>query len=116
MNVKISFILIILVSITLTAAVNISNLLTNRRFVEKQIDCILNRGHCDSIGKTIKGLLPEALNNNCRRCTPEQTEQARTMIEFMKRNYPNEWHSIVRHYGRMQKLYLKNTRDNGRTQ
>lgn len=53
-------------------------------------------------------MLPEALNNHCRRCTPRQMTHARTLIAFMKENYPNEWHIIVQRYAAM--WYYKNYR------
>ncbi|XP_076178446.1 allergen Tha p 1 [Ptiloglossa arizonensis] len=109
MKVPIILILSILVLANFVKAQDISNLLRDKRFVEKQIACILNRGRCDFIGKKIKGLLPEALHNNCRGCTFREREHARTLIEFMKRNYPREWHSIVRQYEKMYALQLKST-------
>ncbi|XP_054005837.1 ejaculatory bulb-specific protein 3-like [Hylaeus anthracinus] len=102
MRVLIVFVLTVFVFVASVDAQDISNLLMDRNYVQKQINCILNRGHCDLIGRKIKGLLPEALNNNCRRCTYRQMEHARTLIGFMKRNYPREWHSIVGSYGAMQ--------------
>lgn len=36
-------------------AQDISNLLSDRRYVQKQINCILDQGHCDVVGKKIKG-------------------------------------------------------------
>ncbi|XP_029038127.1 ejaculatory bulb-specific protein 3-like isoform X1 [Osmia bicornis bicornis] len=89
-------------------AQDISNLLNDRRYVQKQINCILGQGHCDVVGRKIKEILPEALNNHCRRCTPRQMAHARTLIAFMKENYPNEWHIIVQRYTAMP--YYKNYR------
>ncbi|XP_076298055.1 uncharacterized protein LOC143217552 [Lasioglossum baleicum] len=47
-------------------------------------------------------LLPEALNNNCRRCTPQQMEYAETLMAFMQQNHPNELRSIIQYYTPMK--------------
>ncbi|XP_017795804.1 PREDICTED: ejaculatory bulb-specific protein 3-like [Habropoda laboriosa] len=83
----------------------IPNLLMNKQYVEKQIDCILDRGHCDAIGRKIKELLPEAINNYCRRCTSREVAQARTLITFMQQNYPQAWNLILRRYAAMQRYF-----------
>ncbi|KZC04255.1 PREDICTED: ejaculatory bulb-specific protein 3-like [Dufourea novaeangliae] len=101
MKLLIVFGVTILVLTTFVEAKEISQLLQDRRYVERQIRCILNEGHCDIIGKTVKELLPEALNDNCRHCTSRQREHAQTLMAFTQRNYPNEWLAIVQQYGRM---------------
>ncbi|KAG7203189.1 hypothetical protein KM043_010296 [Ampulex compressa] len=98
MKIQAVIILTIVVITGLCQGQDISGLLADRRYVEKQINCILERGHCDVIGRQIKGLLPEVLNNNCRRCTPHQVRTAHRLISFMRQSYPNEWSHIVRSY------------------
>lgn len=127
MDLRILFLLTIVALSTFSNAQEILNLLRDERFVEKQINCVLNRGHCDIIGRKIKskvwdirwnklislfiflklqwsffaGLLPEALNNNCRGCTSRDITHARILMDFMQRNYPNEWYLIRQHYAVM---------------
>ncbi|XP_031842041.1 putative odorant-binding protein A10 [Nomia melanderi] len=98
MKLQIGFLVTLLVLASFIQAQNILHLLSDRRYVERQISCILNRAPCDVVGKTVKGLLPEALNNDCRRCTPRQMEHAQILMGFMRQNYPNEWYSIVQYY------------------
>ncbi|XP_003705057.1 allergen Tha p 1 [Megachile rotundata] len=102
MKIQIFLLLVVVAVATFVEAQDISNLLNDRRYVQKQISCILDQGHCDAIGRKIKGLLPEALNNQCRRCTPKQAGHARTLIAFMQQNYPYEWRAIVQRYAAMQ--------------
>ncbi|XP_071861223.1 uncharacterized protein [Bombus fervidus] len=75
-----------------------STFLMDRLYIEKQINCILSLRQCDSTGKRIIALLPEALNNHCERCTPQQAALAHKLTVFMQQNYPNVWESIIRHY------------------
>ncbi|XP_017765414.1 PREDICTED: ejaculatory bulb-specific protein 3-like [Eufriesea mexicana] len=102
MKVQIFFLFTIVIFTSYIKAQNISNLVKDRQYVQKQINCILNLGHCDSIGRKIKELLPEAVNNRCQRCTPRQATHARTLIAFMQQNYPYEWHLILQHYAAIQ--------------
>ncbi|XP_033340089.1 allergen Tha p 1 [Megalopta genalis] len=92
------FVTLLVLSSFAEAQKSVSQLLTDRRYVTQQISCILDQAPCDVIGKRIKSLLPEALNNNCRRCTPRQREHARTLMTLMQQNYPKEWQMIVRYY------------------
>ncbi|XP_076302656.1 allergen Tha p 1-like [Lasioglossum baleicum] len=102
MKVQIFILFTILILTNYIKAQDISNLLKDRQYVQKQINCILNRGHCDSIGRKIKELLPEAVNNRCQRCTPRQAAHAHTLIAFMQQNYPYEWRLILQHYAAMR--------------
>ncbi|CAK9806585.1 Allergen Tha p 1 [Anthophora quadrimaculata] len=77
---------------------HISNLLRDKRYIERQIDCILDRGYCDIMGRKFKEWLPEAVNNHCRRCTPWQAAQTQTLITFMQQNYSHMWNLIVQRY------------------
>ncbi|XP_060822285.1 ejaculatory bulb-specific protein 3-like [Bombus pascuorum] len=70
----------------------------DKLYVQKQINCVLSLRQCDSIGRKIIALLPEALNNHCERCTPQQAALARKLTVFMQQNYPNEWKLIIRRY------------------
>ncbi|XP_012271970.1 ejaculatory bulb-specific protein 3-like [Orussus abietinus] len=99
MKIQLVVALVVVGVFALAQAQDISGLLMDRNYVRRQIDCILERGRCDVIGRRIKTLLPDALNNGCRRCTPSEARIARRLMEFMQTNYPNEWRAIVQRYG-----------------
>lgn len=93
------FLFLLLIAGSVCRAQDIDGLLSDRGYVQKQINCILDRGHCDLIGKHIKGLLPEFLRNHCGRCTPTQQAQGRRLAGFMQTYYPKEWALIKKRYG-----------------
>nr|QJT73563.1 chemosensory protein 4 [Encarsia formosa] len=98
-----AIVLIMVVMITKTESQNVQMLLQNRQLVEREISCVLNRGPCDIIGNVIKSTLPEALNNNCRNCTPQQAQASQQIIAFMRAYYPRESQEILQLYGRRGK-------------
>uniref|UniRef100_A0A1S5VFJ0 Chemosensory protein n=2 Tax=Meteorus pulchricornis TaxID=51522 RepID=A0A1S5VFJ0_9HYME len=62
------------------------------------IDCVLGTAACDEYGEKVKALIPEALNNNCKRCNPEQKRKFKLMSAFMKMAYPDQWQQIQEKY------------------
>ncbi|THK33019.1 ejaculatory bulb-specific protein 3 [Diachasma alloeum] len=79
-------------------AQDVEALLKNPEFVNFEINCMLDEGPCDLIGNSIKNVLPEALNNNCRRCTRSQARIIRRLIDFMETAYPEQNQRIRNRY------------------
>ncbi|XP_076652582.1 ejaculatory bulb-specific protein 3 [Halictus rubicundus] len=103
MKLQLCFLVTLLVFASFVQAQDsISHLMMDKRYLQRQIGCVLDQAPCDVIGRVIKRLLPEALNNNCGRCTPRQMEHAETLMAFMQQNYPNEWQSIMQYYSTMK--------------
>ncbi|CAD1468150.1 unnamed protein product [Heterotrigona itama] len=92
------FTIFILTSFTEAHRDTTSNFLMDRSYVLKQIDCVLKIKECDAIGKKIIALLPEAVNNHCRKCTSRQAALANKLMIFMEQNYPNQWRLILQYY------------------
>nr|QGW50254.1 chemosensory protein 7 [Chouioia cunea] len=97
--------MLLLLLAIVASAQDVNILLQNKNLVSREIGCVLQRNPCDVIGKQIRGLLPEALNNGCGRCTPQQATNAKKLIAYMKKNYPNEWVMIAQMYGRAKAVY-----------
>ncbi|XP_015595117.1 ejaculatory bulb-specific protein 3 [Cephus cinctus] len=98
MKTQVLFCILFIGFLGLCQAQDITLLLNNRPYVEREISCVLGRGPCDLVGKQIIALLPEALNNNCARCNRQDAANARKLIQFMMYNYPNQWREIVQRY------------------
>lgn len=99
--------------------IDLENTLKNDKLVRRYIDCVLDKGRCDTNGKDLKGkrscttvttirlrnviplhaeMLPRVLNQNCSGCTPKQRENADRIIDFMKKNHAGEWTQINAKY------------------
>ncbi|XP_033230993.1 ejaculatory bulb-specific protein 3-like [Belonocnema kinseyi] len=101
MNSKIIAIFFFFALTTLTnsqTAQEIDDLLKDEVYVQSQIDCVLNRRTCDKMGNEIKALIPEAIKNNCRRCTPTQAMQSKKIITHMQKHYPREFRQVIQSY------------------
>lgn len=100
---------------------DVENTLKNDKLVRRYIDCVLDRGRCDSNGKDIKGtypfllincchnlkrwsldavdILPRVLNEKCASCSPKQKANADRIVDFMKSNHMNDWVQVNAKYG-----------------
>ncbi|GAB1862753.1 CSP5 protein [Camponotus japonicus] len=79
-------------------AQDISSYLTDKRFIDKELHCLLETGDCDGFGKQIKRVLPVVLKDKCRRCTPQQKANLHKLIQFLQSRYPTQWHTIEEMY------------------
>ncbi|XP_014219145.1 putative odorant-binding protein A10 [Copidosoma floridanum] len=92
--------LVLLVILATAGAQDITNLLQNNQIVDRELRCVLKTGPCDVIGRMLQRMLPELINNDCRRCSPQQRQQANQIASFMKQHYPNEFQAIKKMYSR----------------
>lgn len=98
MNNRISIIIISLGLVTFCRAQDISAYLANKRFIDKELYCLLKTGDCDGFGEQIKRILPAVLKDNCRRCTSQQKINLHRLIQFLQSRYPTEWRTIEEIY------------------
>ncbi|XP_011258405.1 ejaculatory bulb-specific protein 3-like [Camponotus floridanus] len=77
---------------------DISSYLTDKRFIDKELHCLLETGDCDGLGKQIKRVLPVVLKDKCRRCTPLQKANLYKLIQFLQSRYPTQWRTIEEMY------------------
>ncbi|KAJ9585931.1 hypothetical protein L9F63_020439 [Diploptera punctata] len=77
----------------------LSPFLANSDLVQREIDCVLDRGQCDEIGTFLKSVLPEVVGRNCASCTPEQAATARSITEFVRTTRPDAYNEIQARYG-----------------
>ena len=54
------------------------------------------------------GLLPEALFNQCLRCSQKDKASAAQISEFMKTRYPADWKNIINKFTAERKLQPSN--------
>nr|XP_018912154.1 PREDICTED: ejaculatory bulb-specific protein 3-like [Bemisia tabaci]WUR09780.1 ejaculatory bulb protein 6 [Bemisia tabaci] len=79
---------------------DVSRLLTNRDYVNRQINCVLDKGSCDNIGRQLKQAIPEVLGRQCKSCSARQLDNARKVVNYIRSNYPGPWSQIEAKYGR----------------
>ncbi|XP_067002336.2 allergen Tha p 1 [Anabrus simplex] len=77
---------------------NVKNILRDRRLVQRQIHCVLDKGPCDKLGNSLKSIIKEVLFNNCSKCSPRQATNAKIIVEHIQKNFPSDYNAIVAHY------------------
>nr|QJT73569.1 chemosensory protein 10 [Encarsia formosa] len=83
-----------------TADPEIDFYIHNPKLIRKYLDCVEKRSTstCGIIARRISRLIPEALFNQCRACTPDEAAKAHKIIQFVRTYYPYDFNLIWRMY------------------
>ncbi len=74
--------------------------LGDRRFMRRQIDCVLGRAPCDEDGAEILRLAPDILRGVCPApCNRCRRRHIRKAMAVMAQEYPREWSQIIKEQG-----------------
>nr|AGN29616.1 odorant-binding protein A10-like protein [Acartia pacifica] len=72
----------------------------NKRAVEKNVDCVVGAGRCDSLGQRLKSEAPAAVRGRCgQNCSCEQI-QVRLVVNKLKREFPGQWRRVEQQFSR----------------
>ncbi|XP_054277358.1 ejaculatory bulb-specific protein 3-like [Macrosteles quadrilineatus] len=63
--------------------VDIDNILQNDRLLKNYFHCLMDKGPCTADGKELKKNLPEALENECAKCSEKQSVNAEKVLKFI---------------------------------
>ncbi|KAK0182015.1 hypothetical protein PV327_000189 [Microctonus hyperodae] len=77
---------------------NPDEFLSNEDYINELIDCVLDRGICDSNGSRIKYVLPHLIQNNCADCIPGIKLKYKMISKFLRDTHPREWTEIMDKY------------------
>lgn len=53
---------------------DLDEILSSDRLLNKYVECLLDKGRCAPDAKTLKDTLPDALENECSKCTEKQKD------------------------------------------
>jgi hypothetical protein len=79
--------------------INVAAQLSNKKFVDLQIKCLVYDGPCDVFGRKAKSLLPSIILDNCRLCTSTQRHKLSRIAVHFQQNYPGAWRDALVKYG-----------------
>nr|CAD7613608.1 unnamed protein product [Timema genevievae] len=73
--------------------VNLSEILKNERLWKVYLKCLLDDGleNCTPDGKELKANIPDALTNECSKCSDKQKEGTKEVIRFFYHEKPEQW-------------------------
>ncbi|XP_046982433.1 ejaculatory bulb-specific protein 3-like [Schistocerca americana] len=68
--------------------VDLDEILNNDRLFNNYIDCLLDDGdeRCTPEGKELKGVIPDALQTECSKCSDKQRARVDKVVKFIKEN------------------------------
>ncbi|KAK7865719.1 hypothetical protein R5R35_005513 [Gryllus longicercus] len=77
--------------------INLSDILSNERLFKRYLGCLLadNDRSCNSEGKELRKYIPEALTNNCAKCTEKQKNGAERVIRFLHDQKPADFQKLL---------------------
>ncbi|GLH16380.1 Ejaculatory bulb-specific protein 3 [Gryllus bimaculatus] len=76
--------------------VNLDEILRNERLFKKYLECLLadNDSHCTADGKELRKAIPDALVNECAKCSDRQKEGSEKVIKHLRDNRPQDWEKL----------------------
>ncbi|KAL0820522.1 hypothetical protein ABMA28_006378 [Loxostege sticticalis] len=89
--------------------VNLQEILENDRLLTSYVNCLLEKGPCTPDGKELKTNLPDAIQNDCKKCSDRQREGADQVMEYIIDHRPDDWVKLEKMYnsdGSYKKKYL----------
>nr|XP_018896159.1 PREDICTED: ejaculatory bulb-specific protein 3-like [Bemisia tabaci]WUR09779.1 ejaculatory bulb protein 5 [Bemisia tabaci] len=78
--------------------IDIESILNNEKLLDNYFKCLMDEGPCTLEGRTLKSLVPDALNTSCAKCTDKQKQIARRVITFYLDKYPANSARIIKKY------------------
>nr|AMP19497.1 chemosensory protein 2 [Tomicus yunnanensis] len=87
--------------------VDLDQILQSDRLLRNYINCLLEKGKCTPDGAELKKNLPDALENECAKCSPKQRDGAKKVIHFIIENKRSYWDELAAKYDPEGTYYKK---------
>uniref|UniRef100_A0A1B6GQL6 Uncharacterized protein n=1 Tax=Cuerna arida TaxID=1464854 RepID=A0A1B6GQL6_9HEMI len=78
--------------------INLDDFLQNARLMNKTMGCLMDQGGCTADIEQLKKVLPDALKNECSKCSEKQKEGARKVIRFLFENKKDDFEKLEKKY------------------
>lgn len=71
----------------------------DERYMQQQLNCVLDKGPCDDTGKMVKRLAPDVLKGHCPSpCTMCTRRQIKRVMAEVQRKYPRQFTEMLRSF------------------
>uniref|UniRef100_R4FKV6 Putative insect pheromone-binding family n=1 Tax=Rhodnius prolixus TaxID=13249 RepID=R4FKV6_RHOPR len=77
---------------------DLDQILNNERIYKKYLECLIRRGKCTPDARDLRDALPDALQNECTKCTLKQKLGSEKVIKFLLKKKPNDFHLLEKTY------------------
>lgn len=78
--------------------INVDEILESQRLLKGYVDCLLDKGRCTPDGKDLKETLPDALENECSKCTEKQKSGSDKVIRHLVNKRNDLWKELAVKY------------------
>ncbi|XP_062552544.1 ejaculatory bulb-specific protein 3-like [Armigeres subalbatus] len=79
-------------------SIDTDEILQSERLFKNYFNCLLDNGPCTAEGNELKRVLPEALENDCAKCSEKQQTTSTKVIKYLTENKPEEWKALKAKY------------------
>ncbi|XP_023942496.1 ejaculatory bulb-specific protein 3 [Bicyclus anynana] len=93
--------------------VDLDQILSSDRLLNGYVSCLLDKGPCTPDGKELKQNLPDAIQDECSKCTDKQREGADKVMHYIIDHRPEDWKRLEEKYNSdgTYKLKYLNTKE-----
>nr|WJJ70377.1 venom protein U-MPTX.7-44 [Megalopyge opercularis] len=77
---------------------NEQEVIDNDRLLKAYCLCFLDQGPCTEEGKQFKNLIPDALENDCAKCSPKQKPKIRNLMNALHTKYAELYNNLMDKY------------------
>nr|QIJ45712.1 chemosensory protein [Glyphodes pyloalis] len=91
--------------------VDLNQVLGNERLLTNYVNCLLDLGPCTPDAKELKKNLPDAIQNDCKKCSDRQREGSDQVMQYIIDHRAEDWEKLEKKYnsdGSYKKKYLEN--------
>uniref|UniRef100_A0A2M4AWG8 Putative insect pheromone-binding family n=1 Tax=Anopheles triannulatus TaxID=58253 RepID=A0A2M4AWG8_9DIPT len=96
--------------------IDANEILKSDRLFNNYYKCLLDQGRCTPDGNELKRILPDALQNNCAKCSEKQRSGAIHVIDYMIQNRSEQWKVLQQKYdpeGKYINMYREDAKKAG---
>ncbi|XP_053696131.1 ejaculatory bulb-specific protein 3-like [Sabethes cyaneus] len=94
--------------------IDVDEILKSDRLFNNYFKCLMDEGNCTPEGNELKRVLPEALENNCAKCSDKQKETTTKVIKNLTENRAEQWKALKAKYDPDNKFIAKYSDEAGK--
>ncbi|XP_050352503.1 ejaculatory bulb-specific protein 3-like [Nymphalis io] len=83
---------------TMYDGIDLDEILSSDRLLAGYVNCLLDKGPCTPDGKELKRNLPDAIENDCSKCTEKQRDGADKVMHYLIDHKPEDWIKLEEKY------------------
>ncbi|KAI8420196.1 hypothetical protein MSG28_008747 [Choristoneura fumiferana] len=90
--------------------IDLDEILASSRLLTGYVNCLMDLRPCTPDGKELKKNLPDAISNDCSKCTERQQQGADKVMHYIIDHRPDDWEKLEKKYnsdGSYKRIYLE---------